>query len=180
MKNINILQNDFDCFGIVNDKVEFTFPPDFMLDNLADRLVQYFDLIRHEYRLIRFSLNQNNYENLDVRLSEIGIQGGDLINVEFETYLPPGSCSVRGNTDDREVLVFELDKLDKLSFILGGYLARTEETGASYLEVLEYISARTESPIEKRIIQQKIEEIGNLTQSYRAGIIKIMESLFIL
>ena len=182
---LDFLENDSDCFWLINGKIYRRLSPDSWLRDLARYLIKMYKINRSDYGPIKFLLNDTNYEDFEIRLSEIGIQGGVLVDVEYITFstFPRRPCTLADrdlNIEYKKGILFELTLRDKLEFMIERCLAITRKNGISYIKLPKFLLARTDHPIEINTIRQKIENIENLTQSYLSGIKRIMKDLFIL
>lgn len=132
---------------------------------------------------IRFSFI--GLSNFNQTLADIGIESGYLINVEFTTYprFSNQPCTRKNRNPQikyKDGIKFEFSLRDKLTFCLEKCFSKTTKTGTSYVEILKYVLTNTNRPIEINTIQEKIEEMTNLTHSYLSGIQKILKKLFLL
>jgi len=179
------LVNSNNYLLLINGKINTELNLNSNLQEFAELLFYEFNIEGSDYGPIQFLLNEVIYEDFSLRLDDIGIFYDFLIVVEFTTF---PTFPMRANTlKDRDLNIeykdgirFELTLREKLEFMVERCLATTRKNGNSYIEIPKYLLARTDHPIEINTIQQKIEDIENLTQSYLSGIRRIMKDLFIL
>jgi len=182
---LNFLKNDNIFFWLINGKIISRLNSNSNLQDLADFLFNKLDIERSDYGPIQFLLNEAIYEEFELGLVDIGILPEYLIVVDFTTFptfpMRPMTLKDRDrNIEYKDGIKFQLFLVNKLKYMVKSYLAKTRKHGTFYLAMPEFLLTRTDHPMEIHIIQQKITEIENLTQSYLAGIVKIMKALFIL
>lgn len=181
------LQNNDVCYWELYNEIE----PGLNLNSNLQEVVKFFlkilDIQRDEFGPIEFFFEESKYDesNLNQTLADIGIESGYLIIVEFTTYprfsnQPCTRKNLNPHIKYKDGIKFELSLRDKLTFCLEKCLAKTTKTGTSYVEILKYVLTRTDRPIEINTIQEKIDEMTNLTHSYLSGIQNILRKLFIL
>ncbi len=181
------LQNNDVCDWLLNGKIESGLNLNSELQKVNKFLLKMLNIQRTKYGPIVLFFEGSKYDdsNLNQTLADIGIESGYLIIVKFTTFptFPIEPCT-RKNRDHyiqyKDGIKFELLLQDKLTFYIEKCLAKTRKIGASYVDVLNYILTSTDRPIEINTIQEKIEEMRNLTHSYLSGIQKILKKLFLL
>lgn len=184
LKLDDLLQNNEVCYWLLDDKIKLGLNLNSNLSDLAKFLFIRFDIERVAYAPIKFSLNDEIYENLELRLADIWIQNNYFILIELTTFPTfPMECTLRDrdlNLEYKDGILFKLFFLDKLKFLIEKCLADTSKIGTYFREIIEYILAGTDHPIEISTIQEKREEIDDLTKSYLSGIRRILKKLFLL
>lgn len=181
------LQNNDVCYWLLNGEIKPGLNLNSELQKIIKFLLKKLNIKEDKYGpiVILFKGSKYNDSNLNQTLADIGIESGYLIIVKFTTFpiFPIEPCT-RKNRDhiieSKDGIAFELLLQDKLTFYLEKCLAKTRKIGASYVDVLNYILTSTDRPIEINTIQEKIEEMRNLTHSYLSGIQKILKKLFLL
>lgn len=182
---LNILQNENVFYLVIDGKLKPGLDINSNLRDLAGFLLKEFNITRSAYGPIKFSLNDDIYKDFELRLADIGIQKNCFIIVKFETFstFPIGPCTREDrnrNNEYKDGILFKLLLRDKLRFMVERSLINTRKTGVDLMEIIKYVLTRTDHPIEISTIQEKIEEIENLNQSYLSGIKRILKKLFLL
>jgi len=181
------MQNNDVCCWLLNGKIKLGLTLNSELQKINKFLLKKLNIQRTKYGPIVLFFEGFKYDdsNLTQTLADIGIESGYLIIVKFTTFpiFPIEPCTRRNrdhHIEYKDGIKFELSLRDKLTFCLEKCLTKTRKLGGSYVQVLNYILTRTDRPIEINSIQEKIEEMKNLTYSYLSGIQRILKKLFLL
>ena len=182
---LKILENENEFFWLINGKLKPGLGIKSNLGDLAEFLLKEFNIPRSDYGPIKFSLNDEIYENFELSLADIGIHPGNLIIVEFTTFkiLDKNSalvCTLRARdhyTEYPDGIRFQLSSVDKCKFLLEQCLAKTRQTGSFYVNILEYRLAKANNEFEIRAIQETIDKIQSLNISYLSEIRSNLEKI---
>jgi len=182
---IKILQNENDVFWLINGQVKSNLNLNSTLQDLADFLVYEYNIERSNYSKLEFLFLDTMYDDYDLQLFDIGISNDFIIDVKINIFhtFPMRPCTLH-DRDHYQIhldgIRFELSLRDKMEFIIERILANTNKTGMSYIEILNYKLNRTENLFEVKAIQEIIDKIQNLTESYLSQIKLSFEKIFLL
>lgn len=183
---LKILQNDNIIFSLINGGVRTAnLNLNSTLQDLADYLVFELNIERSNYSKLVFSFQGTKYKDYTLQLFDIGISNDFIIDVNIETFdtFPNRPC----NLDDRDNYVeykkgitFVLSLRDKTDFILERNFSITKKTGNSFIGILKYSQNATDNQFEINVIQEIIDKVQNLTESYLSQIKLSFEKIFLL
>ena len=179
---IQILQNENDVFWLINGQVKSRLNLNSTLQDLADFLVYEYNFERSNYGKLEFLFQNMIFNDYNLKLVDIGIFSEYLIDVKKETFptfpMRPNTLYDRDHYKDYpDGVRFELSLRDKINFILESCLSNITKIGNIFTEVLKYKLARTDNRFEIHAIQQTINDIQNLTQTYLIEIRKNLREI---
>lgn len=155
------------------------------LQDFAEFLVYEFNIERSNYSELEFSFQGTKYKDFTLQLFDIGISNDFIIDVKIETFdtFPMRPCTLddRDNyVDYLEGIRFVLSLTDKIDFILERNFSITKKTGNSFIGILKYSQNATDNQFEINAIQEIIDKIQNLTESYLSQIKLSFKKIFLL